>query len=59
MTHYCHQRNNEQLLREVESLLKQLSVLRYLLRQGIAIRNDHAGGSNLSIMLEKVLDESS
>ena len=57
---------DQQLLREVEntrkkhqqSLLKQLSVLHYLLRQGIAIRNDHAGGSNLSVMLEKVLDES-
>ena len=57
---------DQQLLREVEntrkkhqqSLLKQLSVLHYLLRQGIAIRNDHAGGSNLSVMLEKVLDKS-
>ena len=41
-----------------QSLLKQLSALHYLLRQGIAIRNDHAGGSNLSVMLEKVLGES-
>ena len=41
------------------SLLKQLSALRYLLRQGIAICNNHAGGSNLSIILKKVLDESS
>ena len=32
--------------------------MHYLLRQGIAIRNDHAGGSNLSIELEKVLGES-
>lgn len=39
------------------SLLKQLSALRYLLRQGLAVRNDHAGGSNLTIMLQTVLDE--
>ena len=57
---------NEQLLREVEntkktstSLLKQVSALYYLLRQGIAICNNHAGGSNLSFMFEKVFDESS
>ena len=39
------------------SLMKQLSALKYLLRQGLAIRNDHAGGSNLTIMLQQVLDE--
>lgn len=57
---------NEQLLRDADntkrkhrqSLLKQLSALRYLLRQGIAIRNDHVGGSNLTIMLQMVLEES-
>lgn len=32
--------------------------MHYLLHQGIAIRNDHAGGSNLSVMLENVLGES-
>ena len=40
------------------SLLRQLSALHYLLCQGIAICNDHANGSNLSVMLEKVLGES-
>jgi hypothetical protein len=30
------------------SLVKQLSALRYLLRQGISVRNDHSGGSNLN-----------
>ena len=39
------------------SLLKQLSALRYLVRQGLAIRNDHAGGSNLTVLLQMVLDE--
>ena len=37
--------------------MKQLKALRYLLRQGLSIRNDHAGGSNLTIMLQQVLDE--
>ena len=32
--------------------------MHYLLHQGIVIRNDHAGGSNLSVKLEKVLGES-
>ena len=57
---------DQQLLREVEntkkkqqqSLLRQLSVLHFLLHQGIAICNDHVGASNLSVMLEKVLNES-
>ena len=57
---------DQQLLREVEntrkkwqqSLLRQLSALHYLLHQGIAICNDCTGGSNLSVMLEKVLGES-
>ena len=40
-----------------QSLLKQLSALRYLLRQGLAIRNDHAGGSNLTVLLQTVLGE--
>ena len=56
---------NQQLERQLNqtqqsrrySLLKQLSALRYLLRQGLAIRNDHPGGSNLTIMLQTVLDE--
>ena len=29
----------------------------YLLRQGLAIQNDHGGGSNLKILLQMVLDE--
>ena len=41
------------------SLMKQLSALRYLLQQGLSIRNDHSGGSNLTVMLQDVLDESS
>ena len=32
--------------------------MHFLLHQGIAICNDHVGASNLSVMLEKVLDES-
>ena len=56
---------DQQLLREVEntkkkqqqSLLRQLSALHFLLHQGIAIRNDHIRGSNLSVMLEKGLGE--
>ena len=39
-------------------LLRQLSALHFLLHQGITIHNDHIGGSTLSVMLEKVLDES-
>ena len=39
------------------SLVKQISALRYVLRQGLAIRNDHAGGSNLTVLLQMVLDE--
>ena len=42
-----------------QSLIRQLAATRYLLRQGISLCNDHAGGSNLTIMLEQVLDESS
>ena len=34
-----------------------MSALRYLLLQGIAVRNDHAGGSNLTIMMQHVLNE--
>ena len=57
---------DQQLLKEVEntkkkrqqSLLRQLSALHFLLHQGITIRNDHVWGSNLSVMLEKVLDKS-
>jgi hypothetical protein len=40
-----------------ESLLNQLKAIRFLLRQGLAVRNDHSGGSNLSIMLQHVLDD--
>ena len=39
------------------SLLKQISALRYLVRQGLAVRNDHAGGSNLTVLLQTVLEE--
>ena len=39
------------------SLVKQISALRYVLRQGLAIRNDHVGGSNLTVLLQMVLDE--
>ena len=45
--------------RRRNSLMKQLSALRYLLQQGLSIRNDHSGGSNLTVMLQDVLDESS
>ena len=58
---------SEQLQREAENtrkkrrqcLIRQLAAILYLLHQGISLRNDHAGGSNLTIMLEQVLDESS
>ena len=33
------------------SFLKQLSALCYLLRQGLAIWNDHGSGSNLTVLL--------
>ena len=48
--------NQSQVSRR-ESLIKQISALRYLLRQGLAVRNDHAGGSNLTIMMQLVLNE--
>lgn len=41
------------------SLLKQLAALRFLMRQGLPVRNDHTGGSNLTVLLETVLDEKS
>ena len=40
------------------SFMKQLAALRFLLRQALPVRNDNAGGSNLSVLLESVLDES-
>ena len=40
-----------------KSLLHQITCICYLLRQGLAIRNDHAGGPNLVVMLEQVLNE--
>ena len=43
--------------RQRQSLIKQLAALQYLLRQGLSVRNDHSGGSNLSVLLEGVLDE--
>ena len=58
---------NQLLVKELEqsqskqraSLIKQLAALRYLLRQGLSIRNDHSGGSNLTVLLETVLEENS
>ena len=58
---------NQLLVKELEqsqskqraSLIKQLAALRYLLRQGLSIRNDHSGGSNLIVLLETVLEENS
>ena len=38
-------------------MINQLSALYYLLRQDISIRNDHAGTSNLTVMLQHVLSE--
>lgn len=40
-----------------QSLFNQLRVLRTLLRQGLSVRNDHTGGSNLTVILDQVLDE--
>ena len=39
------------------SLFKQILALRYLVRQGLAVRNYHAGGSNLTVLLQTVLEE--
>ena len=50
--------HKEQIQRR-ESLHKQLAALRFLLQQGLSIRNDDAGGSNLTVLLEHVLDEKS
>ena len=60
-------RVNQLLLKKLEqsqskqraSLIKQLAALRYLLRQGLSIRNNHSGGSNLTVLLETVLEENS
>ena len=41
------------------SLIKQITALKFLLSQGLAIWNDLSGGSNLTIMLEMVLNEMS
>lgn len=48
---------NEIQTQRRKSFMKQLMCLLYLLRQGLAVRNDHAGGSNLTVMLEHVLGE--
>lgn len=40
------------------SLVHQIKCIRYLLRQGIAVRNDHSGGSNLTEMLRLLCSES-
>ena len=66
MISFSHQRPiNQQLQKQLTkvqqnrrcSLVKQISALRYVLRQGLAIRNDHSGGSNLTVLLQMVLDE--
>lgn len=49
-------RNQEQ---RKNSLIKQITALKFLLRQGLPIRNDHSGGSNLTLMLEMVMNENS
>lgn len=41
--------NSAQQISRRHSLMEQFSALRYLLRQDISIRNDHAGGSNLTV----------
>ena len=56
--HQLQKQSDEITKKRRESLLKQLRVLRSLLRQGIPIRNDHAGGSNLSVILDQVAAES-
>ena len=43
--------------RHKRSLLNQISCLRYLLQQGIALGNDHDGGSNLTVMLCQLLNK--
>ena len=40
------------------SFMIQLAALRFLVHQALPVRNDNAGGSNLSVLLESVLDES-
>ena len=61
----CQKPINQQLEKQItgaqqkqrHSFLKQLSALRYLLFQGLVIRNDHGGGSNLTLLLRLVLEE--
>ena len=43
--------------RHKRSLLNQISCLHYLLRQGIALRNDHEGGSNPTVRLCRLLNK--
>ena len=40
-----------------QSFLNQLAGIRFLVRQGISVRNDHSSGSNLTILLKQVLGE--
>ena len=48
---------NDQL-KHHKSFIKQLAALKFLLRQALPVRNDHAGGSNLTVLLDSVLEES-
>ena len=48
---------NQTQVKRRESLIKQISALHYVLCQGLAVRNDHAGGSNLTVIMQHVLNE--
>ena len=48
---------NDQL-KHRKSFIKQLAALKFLLRQALPVRNEHAGGSNLTVLLDSVLEES-
>jgi hypothetical protein len=56
--HLSRELNNIQF-QSRKSLLNQFISRCYLLRQGLAVQNDHSGGSNLSAMLNLALNESS
>lgn len=58
INHKLQQELYETSKKRKQSLLNQLRVLRSLLRQGLPIRNDHAGGSNLCVILDQVASES-
>ncbi len=56
VTNLIQQSLHKEQVQRRERLHKQLT-LHFLLHQGVSIRNDHAGGSNIIVLLEHMLDE--